>query len=89
MHAAAVRAVNPKPIVDGWVAAALARVAGPEVSALIDWSPDPDVARIVASWPARVRAGRAARLGLTPDPDFDSIIRMHMAESGPGGNGSR
>ena len=71
------------------MAAALARVAGPEVSALIDWSPDPDVARIVASWPARVRVGRAARLGLTPDPDFDSIIRMHLAESRPGGDNSR
>jgi hypothetical protein len=42
------------------------------------------VARIVASWPARVRAERAARLGLTPDPDFDSIIRMHLAEFRPG-----
>ena len=41
------------------------------------------------AWPARVRGGRAARLGLTPDPDFDSIIRMHLAESRPGGNGSR
>jgi hypothetical protein len=71
------------------MAEALTRVAGPEVSALIDWTPDPDVSRIVASWPVRVRAGRAARLGLTPDPDFDSIIRMHLAESRPGGNGSR
>jgi len=71
------------------MAEALTRVAGPEVSALIEWRPDPDVARIVASWPARVRAERAARLGLTPDPDFDSIIRMHLAESRPGGNGSR
>src|SRR5215469_13201892 len=25
---------------------------------------------------------RAAGLGLTPDPDFDSIIRLHLAESG-------
>ena len=71
------------------MAEALTRVAGPEVSALIEWRHDPDVARIVASWPARVRAERAARLGLTPDPDFDSIIRMHLAESRPGGNGSR
>jgi nucleoside-diphosphate-sugar epimerase len=67
------------------MAAALARVAGSEVSALIDWTPDPDITRIVATWPARVRADRAARLGLTPDPDFDSIIRMHLAESRPGG----
>jgi len=62
--------------------AALARVAGPQASALIDWVPDPAVARMFATWPARIRADRAARLGLTPDPDFDSVIRMHLAESG-------
>jgi hypothetical protein len=39
---------------------------------------------MVASWPARVRADRAGRLGLTPDPDFDAIIRMHLAESESG-----
>src|SRR5215831_13593264 len=61
--------------------AALERAAGPEASALIDWVPDPEVARLVASWPARVRAGRAERLGLAPDPDFDAIIGMHLAES--------
>jgi nucleoside-diphosphate-sugar epimerase len=66
------------------MAAALTRVAGPEVSALIDWIPDPQIARIVATWPARVHADRGARLGLTPDPDFDSIIRMHLAESRSG-----
>jgi len=63
------------------MAAALAEVAGPQVSALIDWIPDPAVAQIVASWPARVRAERAIRLGLTPDPDFGSVIRTHIAES--------
>ena len=61
--------------------AALERVTGPEVSALIDWVPDPAVAAIVTSWPARFRADRAARLGLAPDPDFDSIIKMHLAET--------
>jgi len=60
---------------------ALERVAGPEVSALIDWVPDPAVAAIVTSWPARFRADRAARLGLAPDPDYDSVIRMHVAET--------
>jgi D-erythronate 2-dehydrogenase len=59
---------------------ALERAAGPEASALIDWVPDPVVARIVTSWPARLRTDRAARLGLTPDPDFDSIIALHLAE---------
>ncbi len=62
------------------MAAALTRVAGPQASALIDWVPDPAVARMFATWPARIRADRAARLGLTPDPDYDSVIRMHLAE---------
>ncbi len=61
--------------------AALERVAGPEASALIDWVPEPAVAGIVTSWPARFRADRAARLGLTPDPDFESVIKMHLAEA--------
>ena len=62
------------------MAAALTRVAGPQVSALIDWVPDPMISRMFATWPARIQADRAARLGLTPDPDFDSVIRMHLAE---------
>jgi D-erythronate 2-dehydrogenase len=65
----------------GEMAAALERVAGPEVSALIDWVPDPTIAAMMAGWPARVRADRAARLGLTPDADFDSIVRAHLAET--------
>ena len=60
--------------------AALGRVAGPEAIALIDWVPDPAVATIVTGWPARFAADRAARLGLAPDPDFDSVIRLHLAE---------
>ena len=51
------------------------------LAALIDWVPDPAVAAIVTSWPARFRADRAARLGLAPDPDYDSVIRMHLAET--------
>ena len=62
--------------------AALTRIAGPGVSALIDWVPDPAIAGIVAGWPTRVRAERAARLGLTPDPGIDAIIRMHLESIG-------
>jgi len=61
--------------------AALERAGGPEVTALIDWVPDPDVARLVTSWPARIRADRAERLGLAPDPGFGSIMRRYLAES--------
>jgi D-erythronate 2-dehydrogenase len=61
--------------------AALNRAAGPDASTLIDWVPDPAVAAIVTSWPSRFRTNRAARLGLEPDPDFDSIVAMHIAEA--------
>lgn len=61
--------------------AALERAAGPAASALIDWVPDPAVASLVMSWPARVRADRAERLGLRPDPDFGSILTAYLAES--------
>jgi len=59
--------------------AALDRVAGPAAAALIDYVPDPAIAGIVANWPARVRADRAARLGLSPDPDYDTVIRAYQA----------
>jgi D-erythronate 2-dehydrogenase len=65
----------------GDMADALERVAGPDVSALIDWVPDPVVARMFATWPGRVYSERAARLGLTPDPDVAAIINLHLAES--------
>jgi D-erythronate 2-dehydrogenase len=61
--------------------AALEQAGGPEASALIDWVPDPAVSRLVLSWPARIRAGRAERLGLAPDPDFGSIVSSYLAES--------
>lgn len=66
--------------------AALERAAGPQATGLIDWVPDPAVIAMVTGWPARIRADRARRLGLAPDPDFDSVIAMHLAETrrGPG-----
>jgi len=61
--------------------AALARVAGPKAAALIDWIPDPAIDRMMSGWAARVQSDRAERLGLVPDPDFASIIEMHLAET--------
>jgi D-erythronate 2-dehydrogenase len=63
--------------------AALERIAGPEASALIDWIPDPALAAIVTNWPTRIRAHRAAGLGLTADPDFGSIVTAHLADAWP------
>ena len=61
--------------------AALAQVAGPKAAALIDWIPDPAIDRMMSGWAARVQSDRAERLGLAPDPDFASIIEMHLAET--------
>ena len=65
----------------GEMAAALERVAGKGVAALIDWTPDPTIAKLVTSWPAHIDAARARGLGLLPDSDFDSIIAAYLSEN--------
>jgi len=65
----------------GEMAAALERVAGKAVAALIDWSPDARIQKIVATWPGKVSAERARGLGLLPDADFDSVIRDYIREN--------
>lgn len=56
---------------------ALEAVGGASARALVRFEPDPLVERIVASWPAQVDSSRALRLGLSPDPDFVSIVRAY------------
>ncbi len=65
----------------GEMAQALERVAGKAVASLIDWTPDPAIARIITSWPSRFDAGRARALGLLPDRDIEAIIRAHLSEN--------
>jgi D-erythronate 2-dehydrogenase len=60
--------------------AALTRVAGPSAASLIDFVPDPAIQRMLSNWPSRIESVRGTRLGLTPDTDYDSIIRAHLAE---------
>lgn len=61
--------------------AALARVAGAEVAARVDWTIDPGIARIVGAWPAGMNARRAARLGLVADASYEDIIRDYLREN--------
>jgi hypothetical protein len=63
------------------MAAALARVAGTQVAALIDWTLDPAIHNIVKTWPARIHAQRAQNLGLLPEASFDDIIRAYIQEN--------
>ena len=65
----------------GDMAAALARVAGPAATDLLDWTPDPAIIRVVSTWPGTIAATRARALGLQPDACFDDIIRDYMREN--------
>lgn len=59
---------------------ALTEVAGEGVAARVRFEPDPDIERIVASWPAHFDHSRAHALGLEPDPGIHSVIRQYMTD---------
>ena len=65
----------------GEMAAALERVAGIATTALIDWTPDPVIQKIVTSWPAHINAARAGALGLLASESFDAIIDEYLREN--------
>ena len=60
--------------------AALERVAGPAVVALIRREPDETIAGIVAGWPQAFEAARARALGFLSETSFDEIIRVHIED---------
>lgn len=62
--------------------AALERIAGPEATKLIRWDTDATIQRLVDSWPGRVDAARARKLGFEADRDFDEIVRAHIEDEG-------
>jgi nucleoside-diphosphate-sugar epimerase len=41
---------------------------------------DPTISRMMLGWPAAFESARARRLGLSPDPDFLSIVRQYQKE---------
>ena len=65
----------------GDMSKALEKLAGKAVTDLIDWTPDPTIISIVTNWPANIDAVRAREIGLSPDKDFESIIRSYMSEN--------
>lgn len=66
----------------GEILNALETVAGPAARARVSFKLDPEIIRIVGSWPAKIESRRASNLGLRPDPDMESIIRQFMNASG-------
>ena len=67
----------------GEMAAALERVAGPEVAARVSWKRDPAIEAIAATWPGAWDTTRAEALGLRGDTDFDAIVRAYMEDDMP------
>ncbi len=65
----------------GEMAATLERVAGPEAAALLDWQPDPMIAKVVTSWPGRFDSTRAQALGLSADVSFDQVVADYIKEN--------
>lgn len=66
----------------GGMVAALTAVAGEAAATLIRWEPDEQVAAVVGSWPARFDSARARRLGLSADPDVETIVRRYRRQHG-------
>jgi len=60
--------------------AALERVAGPQVTALIKREPDPVIAHIVSGWARGFDPSRAESLGFVAEREFDEIIRIHIED---------
>ena len=65
----------------GEMADALERVGGQAATALLDWTPDPAVQKLVKTWPGNVASARAQALGLQPDKDFESVVRAYIREN--------
>ena len=64
----------------GDMVTALRRVAGPGVAERITFRPDPAIERIVAGWPVRFAARRAAALGFRGDEDVPTIIEEFIRD---------
>lgn len=69
------------------MAAALERVAGPEVARRIQWREDPVIRRIAATWPGTLDASRARALGFQGDVSFDDIVRQYVRDELGGATG--
>src|SRR6476661_6004552 len=65
----------------GEMANALETVAGAGGTALLDWTPDPAIQRLVETWPGNVAWDRARGLGLSADSSFEQVVRDYVREN--------
>jgi nucleoside-diphosphate-sugar epimerase len=59
---------------------ALEIAAGRATRDRVRFQQDPTISRMMLGWPAAFESARARRLGLSPDPDFLSIVRQYQKE---------
>ncbi len=67
----------------GAMANALKIIAGDAVFARLKWQIDPQIERIVSTWPARIASPRANALGLQANASFEEIVHAYIAENHP------
>ena len=59
---------------------ALKRVAGERAATLVKRVPDPQIIKMIGSWPRSFNARRARELGFVAESSFDEIIRVHIED---------
>jgi nucleoside-diphosphate-sugar epimerase len=59
---------------------ALEIAAGRATRDRVRFQQDPTISKMMLGWPAAFESARARRLGLSPDPDFLSIVRQYQKE---------
>ncbi len=81
----ACRAVNLPgvSVTAGEMVQTLEQVAGAEVAARVRWERDPEIERIVGSWPGAWDMSRAQALGFAGDADFTGIVRAYVEDDLP------
>jgi D-erythronate 2-dehydrogenase len=64
----------------GEMAAAVRRAGGEQAYARIHWQPDPEIQRIISSWPQALAAPRAQALGFTADHGIDEVVQAFIED---------
>lgn len=64
---------------------ALERFAGQEATALIADVPNPEIAKIIETWPRTFSADRAKALGFEAENSVDDLIRVYLEDDGVNG----
>ena len=71
--------VSPAEMLDS-----LERLGGPQARARVRCEVDPDIARIVGTWPEALDVSRPLALGFSQDRDIDGVVQQFIAARGAG-----